>query len=97
VPDRPVYRLTLTALPADTPAVVRLRLLLKHALRAWRLKCLSAEELPADGDDAPDANVAQRRAGPPGGAGERAEKLSQSLCPAGRPRGSVGPSPSRPA
>jgi hypothetical protein len=40
------FRLELVALPASTPAVVRVRALLKHALRVLRLRAVDAKEAP---------------------------------------------------
>ena len=37
---RPRYRIELEALPDPTPVIIRLRRLLKHALRACRLRCV---------------------------------------------------------
>lgn len=45
--ERPRYLVELEALPDDlAPAAVRLRRLLKVALRAFRLRCVRAEEAP---------------------------------------------------
>ncbi|GIW82602.1 MAG: hypothetical protein KatS3mg105_4409 [Gemmatales bacterium] len=44
-PDRYIYRLTFQAQPDDVPAVVRLRRLLKLALRVFGFRCVSAEEI----------------------------------------------------
>ena len=46
--DRPRFLVTLEALPDDVPAVVRLKKFMKAALRAYRLRCASAREVPAD-------------------------------------------------
>src|SRR5262249_8184269 len=43
---RPTWLLTIEALPADTPAIIRLRALLKHAGRALRLRCIKVVEAP---------------------------------------------------
>ena len=48
MPDEPLYRLTLRALPATVPAVVRLRRLLKMAGRAFGFKAIEVEELPVE-------------------------------------------------
>jgi hypothetical protein len=44
---RPRYRIDLEALPAESglPPEIRLRAILKIALRGFRLKCLRVEEL----------------------------------------------------
>jgi hypothetical protein len=42
--QRPVYHLTLRPLKDSIPAIVRLRSLLKIALRTFRLECLEARE-----------------------------------------------------
>ena len=47
MPD-PDYRLTLRPLPSSIAPAIRLRALLKYALRACRLRCVHVEELPAD-------------------------------------------------
>jgi hypothetical protein len=39
----------------DVPVYVRLRHLLKRALRDWRLRCLDAQELSVDRDGGPDS------------------------------------------
>jgi hypothetical protein len=39
--DRERFTLTVEALPDDVPAAVRLRSLLKRALRSFRLRCVS--------------------------------------------------------
>jgi hypothetical protein len=44
----PKYRLTLLALKDEAPPAVRLRMLLKRALRAYRLRCLQVEEITGD-------------------------------------------------
>jgi hypothetical protein len=41
----PKYRLTLLALSDEAPPAVRLRMLLKRALRAYRLRCVKVEEI----------------------------------------------------
>jgi hypothetical protein len=46
---RPRYALTLEALPGDVPSERRLAGLLRVALRRFRLRCVSAKELPAAG------------------------------------------------
>jgi hypothetical protein len=53
-PPQPEFLLRLRALPNGVPVVLRLRKFLKLALRAFFLKCVSAEELPPD---AAEANV----------------------------------------
>jgi hypothetical protein len=45
---RRVYRLTLRVPDGDPPAVVLLRHALKVLLRCFGLKCLAAEEVPAN-------------------------------------------------
>jgi hypothetical protein len=58
MPDQgqPVYRLTLRAQPGAVPPVVRLRRLLKTALRSFGLRCLAVEEVrPDDPEPCPDA------------------------------------------
>lgn len=50
VAAEPVYRLTLRASADGPPAIVRLRHFLKMALRAYGLKCLTAEQI-ADASD----------------------------------------------
>jgi hypothetical protein len=54
-PARERYLVTLGALPDATPAAVRLRALLKHALRRLRQRCLDAREAgaPAEATAAP--------------------------------------------
>ena len=47
--DRPKYSLVVEALPSDVPAVVRLRRLLKYALRSCRLRCRRIEPRDAEG------------------------------------------------
>lgn len=51
------YLLILRALPADVPAVIRLRRLLKSLLRRYQFRCLRAVEVAADqgADQATDA------------------------------------------
>jgi hypothetical protein len=44
--DGPRYLLTVEAQPGPVPAPVRLRRMLKYALRVCGLRCLSAEEMP---------------------------------------------------
>jgi hypothetical protein len=45
VTDRQRFRITFDALPGNEPPTIRLRQALKNLLRAWRLKCVSVEEL----------------------------------------------------
>lgn len=47
-PNGERYRLTLLALPDDTPVAIRLRCVLKGLLRGWRFRCERVEELPAE-------------------------------------------------
>jgi hypothetical protein len=49
-----VIKLTLKALPADSPTAIRLRHLLKAAQRGLRLKCLKVEDVPAFPDGPAD-------------------------------------------
>jgi hypothetical protein len=49
-PGRPRFVLTLEALPCEVAPHLRLRSALKRLLRAFRLRCLRVEELPAGGD-----------------------------------------------
>jgi len=42
------YRLTLPALPSDTPTFIRLRHVLKSLLRAWDFQAEKVEELLAE-------------------------------------------------
>ncbi len=50
------YVLEIRALPSDVPAVVRLRRLLKYALRGLDLRCVRATEIASGEElDAPDA------------------------------------------
>ena len=46
-PARETFRIDLQAQPSDCPAAIRLRRLLKTALRRDGLKCLRVEQLPA--------------------------------------------------
>jgi hypothetical protein len=46
------YTLTFRPLPDEAPAAIRVRRLLKHALRALRLKCVRIVDLPADKEPA---------------------------------------------
>ena len=46
--DRPRYRLTLEALPADAPGVIRLRAALKPFLRRFRLRRIAVGEITAE-------------------------------------------------
>lgn len=43
--ERPRFRLVLVALDSPIPATARLRRFLKAALRAYRLRCTSVEEI----------------------------------------------------
>jgi hypothetical protein len=45
-PPRPVYRLTLEALPDDVPAHVRLKRVLKGLLRGYGFRCVRVEQVP---------------------------------------------------
>jgi len=45
IPETPVFRLTVQALPQSVPAVLRLRRLLKTMLRWFGFRCLLAEEI----------------------------------------------------
>lgn len=47
--EQPDYRLVLRPLRREEPPVIRLRRLLKTALRAFGLKCVSVEEVRPDG------------------------------------------------
>ena len=47
--DQPVYRLTLTPTGSGPPPIIRLRSLLKAALRGYRLRCTSAVEVKSSG------------------------------------------------
>ena len=71
MPDRPVYRLTLEALPDDVPATVRLKVALKRLGRCYKLRCVSAEELSASGESPPESILAQSTAGPADAPGRR--------------------------
>jgi hypothetical protein len=64
MPD-PEFTVTLRAAPGDTPGIVRLRQFLKHAWRAWRLRCvaLKAGDGPPKVSSSPDA--AERQCGVP--------------------------------
>src|SRR5262245_5257347 len=53
-PD-PSYRVTLEPLPSTVPPHVRLKLLLKQALRQHALKCTKLEQLPAEPPGRPDS------------------------------------------
>lgn len=46
--DGPAYRLTFRAEGDGPPAIVRVRRLLKIALRGYGLRCLAVEETPQD-------------------------------------------------
>jgi hypothetical protein len=52
VPEDPGVRLTFRPLPdpGGPPVAVRVRLLLKYALRAVRLRCVKVEDAPPPGD-----------------------------------------------
>lgn len=43
----PRYALILTAKPSDVPAIIRLRRLLKLALRGFAMECIEVKEIPA--------------------------------------------------
>ncbi len=55
MPDpRPEYRLTFRALPGELPVPIRLRHLLKDALRSYGLRCTAIEEVkPSNPDPLP--------------------------------------------
>ena len=56
-PQQPNYRLTLRVVPGHAgPPIVRLRRLLKAALRAYGLRCVQLEELPAPGPAAQECS-----------------------------------------
>ncbi len=62
------FEVVLVAEAAETPAIVRLRQLLKQAQRQWRFRCASARALtPQAAQDGPEGNQTARR---PGGAAE---------------------------
>lgn len=44
--NQTTYRITLTPTPGGPPAIIRLRRLLKAALRGFGMKCLAVEEMP---------------------------------------------------
>jgi hypothetical protein len=71
VADAEHYHVTFRPLPGASPAPHRLRQLLKHALRALRLKAVKVELVPpAGGQEAPAAAEAGSKPGN-GGRGER--------------------------
>ncbi len=43
-----IYTITIRAMPSNTPAAIRLRQLLKLALRAFSLRCISVTEITGD-------------------------------------------------
>jgi hypothetical protein len=45
--DTAEFRITMRAQPSDLPAIVRLRQLLKVALRSYRFRCVSVEQIIA--------------------------------------------------
>jgi hypothetical protein len=47
------YTVVLEALPDSAPPAVRLRHLLKSALRAWRLRCIEVSPAVAEAEDRP--------------------------------------------
>jgi hypothetical protein len=54
-----IFLVELEAVPGRVPGAVRLRALLKSALRAWGLKCRSVREAPPDAEaPPPDADGA---------------------------------------
>jgi hypothetical protein len=57
--ERPVFRIDLEALPSEIPPEIRLRAVLKMALRRCELKCLRVEELPAGGAGKPASAEAE--------------------------------------
>jgi len=60
------YRLTLRALPSDTPVAIRLRHILKGLLRAWDFRCERVEQLHQETEgDAPQPITADRGERPP--------------------------------
>jgi hypothetical protein len=64
---RPRYCLILEALPSEIPEAVRLRSALKTQLRAFGLRCLSHEELPADAPPPAHGGAGRAIGGPAGG------------------------------
>ena len=52
-PQRERFVITLEALPDGVPAEVRLRRLLKHALRALKLRCVGLREGPTEEERKP--------------------------------------------
>jgi len=55
------YRLTLRALPGDTPVAIRLRHVLKGLLRAWGFRCERVEQLHQETEaDAPQPITADQ-------------------------------------
>jgi hypothetical protein len=58
-PQSDTYTLTFRPLPDEAPAAIRVRRLLKHALRALRLKCVRIVDLP------PDPSATQPSVSPP--------------------------------
>jgi hypothetical protein len=71
----PRFRIELVALPDATPGTIRLRQLLKHALRTLRLRCVDAKE-------SPDLQAEVRRLqGIIDGLAARADKVASPPCP----------------
>ena len=68
---RPTYALTLRALPDrdNVPPIVRMRRLLKHALRSCGMRCVSICEVPADTPTEPSNDAADA---PESGEGDHA-------------------------
>jgi hypothetical protein len=60
--DRPRYQLILEALPSGIPPIVRLRHLLKLALRVTEFRCVNHVELAApDSGDSEEREPCQRK------------------------------------
>jgi hypothetical protein len=60
-----VVQLTLKALPGEAPADVRLRRLIKAALRAYGFKLLRCEDLPGQAQAPVPLSTAQEEPSPP--------------------------------
>ena len=58
----PEYRLKLRAMPDDVPAVIRLRGLLKVALRSFGMRCVEVKEVKPPLDDQGDIAVSKSSA-----------------------------------
>ncbi len=69
VSDLPMFQLTLRPLPDDRPVALRLRAMLKNALRQQRLRCVEILELPAPGSPATAAGPPRTADEPPAGPG----------------------------